>query len=124
MKKFTLVSIVLLSACADYSVNTNVDPKNFKQYVPGAKVSVMQQSELEGKDYKIIRVVEGIACQEKANDRPPQEIDARNDAREQASYLNADAIVIHKCLSIEDEAHCVASISCYAKAISIENGDQ
>ncbi|WP_026959502.1 MULTISPECIES: Rcs stress response system protein RcsF [Aliagarivorans] len=121
MKYLAFVIMTLgLSACSGgYSFNTNLDRENFENYVPASRVQVLEDGQFDELNSEYLGVVEGIACQESSNDMPPQLVDARNDAREQASLIGANTIVIQQCYPVTDPVGCEAMLSCFARAFSV-----
>ena len=122
-------SIVLLVAlltpsCAKINdISTNLDRENFKNYFSPSKVKIVaSEKDFIGK-YKFLALVEGESCQEKVHHAPPNEIDARTEARKKAYKLEANAIIFSQCVMIEEDKaakYCVASTVCYGRAYKVE----
>ncbi|MDO6687393.1 MULTISPECIES: Rcs stress response system protein RcsF [unclassified Agarivorans] len=113
------LSLSILGCSGSYSFNTNVDKENFENYVPAADVTVYQAEDIDPLNAEYIGIVEGVSCQEKTNQAPPQEVDARNDLRAQAASVGANAVTVQQCYPIKDPAACIAMMSCFGKAYKI-----
>ncbi len=120
-KKLTLMLLItaLLSACAQkYSVTTNVDKENFKEYFSPSKVKIYQNEQDISGEFKLIGLVEGDDCQRKAHLAAPDEIIARTQARKKAFDNGANGIIFTSCIDIESKS-CVAQRVCYGKMYKI-----
>jgi RcsF protein len=123
----TSICILGLTACSmGYSVSTNVDKSNFKQYFSPAKVRIYQnESQFNGRA-TLLGIVEGEDCQVKAHHRQPDKVEARTQARRKAYQMHANAIVFTGCALIEkDKAskQCLSSVVCYGKAYQVVQHD-
>lgn len=110
----------LLSGCAqNYSVSTNLDKANFRDYFSPSKVAIYQhEREIVG-DYKLLGLVEGDDCQAKSHLAAPDEINARTQARQKAFEQGANGIIFTSCVHIESKS-CVDQVVCYGKAYQIQ----
>ncbi len=122
MRQLSTIALCLaLTSCSGhYQFNSNLDKENFENYLPATDVEVVTEQYLTQHSHQYLAVVEGISCQEKANQAPPQAVDARNELREQAAELGANAVVIQQCYNIEEPQGCIAMLSCFGKAYQIE----
>ena len=125
--KFKLAIVVMvltLSACtAQYTVSTNLDKENFKDYFSHSQVKVVEDERDFSGRYKLIGMVEGQNCQTKTHHAAPDKIAARTQARQQAFALKAHAVIFTGCALIDDDQankQCVATVVCYAKAYQVE----
>ena len=82
VKLVLAITAITLSACSSqFTVSTNVDKENFQKYFSHSQVKILEdESQLTGR-YKLIGLVEGQSCQEKAHHEAPDEITARTQAR-------------------------------------------
>jgi RcsF protein len=130
IKKFNIVKLTIavallaLSACSSqYTVSTNLDKENFKNYFSPAQVKVVKdEHEFVGR-YKLIGMVEGQNCQARAHHAAPDQIAARTQARRQALKMQANAVIFTGCALIKDDQankQCAATLVCYGKAYQVE----
>ncbi len=125
-KKLTMIGLLILaiSSCSqNITVNSNLDPENFREYFSVGKVSIIKDESELPKPYKYIGLVEGQSCQLKAHHELPNEIDARTDTRKNAITMNANAVLFTSCTLItnnEADKQCIATRVCYAKAYIIQ----
>jgi RcsF protein len=119
-----IIATLTLSACSStYTLSTNLDKENFKDYFSHSQVKVVEDESAFADRYKLIGMVEGQNCQEKSHHAPPSEIEARTQARKAAFGKQANAIIFTGCVLINDDQanqQCVASIVCYGKAYQVE----
>ncbi|WKE64505.1 Rcs stress response system protein RcsF [Gallaecimonas kandeliae] len=115
---------LLLAGCAShYEVNTNLDKDRIHDYFAPGQVQLLGSDALAGKRYQVLGMVSGEACQEKANEPPAKQSDARTDARAKAAKLGANALVIRQCLTLtgkEAAPGCLSQAICQGQAIQIE----
>lgn len=117
----SILSSLLLNACGSYSFKTNIDPENFVEYTKPSRVDVYTNESIVEHRYHSLGMVDGIACQEKANDYIALESDARTDARIKAANLGANAIVFNKCVRLEKTNACNVSVTCYGEAFIVDD---
>lgn len=130
---------MLISACASrYSVSTNLDNENFKNYFSPTKVVIYKDeqamlaqsnsaNDAKKKKYHYLGAVEGEDCQAKEHHQAPDEINARTNARRTAFELGANAIIFSGCALIENneaDKQCIATIVCYGKAYRISANNE
>ena len=118
------LAALFVTGCAKINdISTNLDAENFKNYFSPTKVKIVDsEKDLVGK-YKLLGLVEGESCQEKAHHAAPNEIDARTEARGKAYKLGANASIFSQCVMIEDDKaakYCLASTVCYGRAYQVE----
>ena len=123
-KLLLAVTAITLSACsAQYSLSTNLDKENFRNYYSHSQVNVVEdESQFLGR-YKLIGMVEGQNCQAKSHHALPDKIEARTQARRNAFEQQANAIIFTGCALINDDQanqKCVATVVCYGKAYQVE----
>ncbi|WP_448569924.1 Rcs stress response system protein RcsF [Thalassotalea ganghwensis] len=113
-----------LSGCtSNIAIDSNLDPSNIEAYFSFQQVNVIESLEQISSPYKILGVIEGEACQQKAHHQLPSTSEARTDARRKAANIGANAIYFSSCTLIEhNEAnkHCVATQVCYGQAMFIK----
>lgn len=119
-----IILIASLVGCAGPRVSVkriNQLPIDTKRQV--LSMPIYNESQLFGRKYRIINVVEGISCKNKAWDPPATKTDAINQAKYWAFEIGADALLNIQC----DFPHgttitynCWESITCTAQAIKLE----
>ena len=118
---FVPVVAVAVSACSNVSFHSNLDPRNITEYYKPSQVEVIESdSELDKRPYKLITQVKGMACQLNERDYIATEADARTEARLKAVDAGANAIRFGKCVRIEKSPACQVSVTCYAKALRVD----
>lgn len=125
---------MLISACTSrYSVTTNLDNENFKNYFSPTKVIIYKDkqamlaqssstNDVIKKKYHYLGAVEGEDCQTKTHHQAPDEVNARTNARRTAFELGANAIIFSGCALIEkndSDKQCVATTVCYGQAYRV-----
>ena len=124
----SLISVFLLSCNSNYTVSTNLDSNNFKNYFSPTKVTIYQSEQDIPQHYQLIGVVEGEDCQLKVHHAAPDEINARTNARRQAFKLQANGIVFTSCTIINspiahqspEKQQCLSTVVCYGKAYKVD----
>ncbi len=123
----------LISCNSNYSVSTNLDKSNFKDYFSPSKVSIYEsEKDIEGK-HEYVGLVEGEDCQLKSHHSSPDKINARTDARRIAYEKGANGIIFTGCALVEsnsnaqhtnlDSKQCVSTMVCYGKAFKVANSE-
>ncbi|MCJ8319871.1 MAG: rcsF protein [Colwellia sp.] len=129
-KLFALLLAYLLSSCSsNYTVSTNLDRNNFKDYFSPSKVTIYQNEKEIGKHFNFIGLVEGEDCQLKAHHAQPNEINARTNARRIAFEKQANAIIFTGCAIIDStinnpspqKPQCLSTLVCYGKIYQVGN---
>lgn len=118
----SLAASLLVSACQDVAVETNISPKNFEEYFKPASVDVYTKDTILEQRYHSLGMVAGLACQEKPEDFIARESEARLDALVQAADMGANGIVYGKCIRLERTQACYVSVTCYGEAFVVDNG--
>ncbi|MBY6186935.1 hypothetical protein KUV89_09905 [Marinobacter hydrocarbonoclasticus] len=112
-----LLSGTLLSGCAgNYAIDSNLDKAHFERYFAPGQVKLLSPDAAIG-NAEVLGLVEGISCQARAQDVPANDADARTEMRSQAAELGADAVLLHQCLTLEEQPGCVSARACYGKAL-------
>jgi len=120
-KQITLAifAVSALASCAsNYTVSTNLDKENFDNYFAVGKVQTYDEVKSLPKNHQFVAIVEGSSCQEKPHLAPPDEIDAKNEARRAANKLEANAIIFSECVTLQSDA-CISERLCYGKAYKV-----
>jgi len=133
-KKLTtlIATFVLISCNSNFTVSTNLDSDNFKNYFSPGQVTIYQNEKDMVNRYKLIGLVEGEDCQLKSHHAAPNEINARTHARKQAFEQQANAIVFTGCATINDtianqqpqKKQCLSTLVCYGKAYQIDKNSE
>ncbi len=118
MKK-TFLLLLLLTGCSNYTVNTNLDKKNFTDYFAVSGVDYYQTDELVNKKVTHLGIIEGESCQENVKQPPPEANQAKIAAKRRAAELGANGVVIGACIEMEPSKQCVAGIRCFADAVIV-----
>lgn len=116
---FISLFLLLTTACSNFDYSTNLDKENFDEYFKPSQVVVYQKSDLDDIDHDVIGAVDGSSCQQKENDIPANERDARTKARINAADMNANGIVFQTCLTIEPDKACITNVICYGRALNV-----
>jgi uncharacterized protein YbjQ (UPF0145 family) len=125
MKSFSLlIAIITLSGC----VGPLVPVKNIDELPVSTKrdvlaMAIYNESQLIGKQYRVINIVEGISCKNKTWDPAATKTDAINQAKYWAHEMGADALLNIQCefpRGTTTTYNCWESITCTAQAIKLE----
>ena len=115
-----IVFIALVSGCSNYQFHSNVDKENFDDYFKPSHVVVYEKKQLLDLEYTVLGAVEGSSCQEAEIDVPASEREARTKARFNAADMNANGVIFHSCLNIEQDETCISNVICYGRALDVE----
>jgi RcsF protein len=119
MKKYItplLITCALNISCSgNYTFESNVKPDNAALYFSASKVKMFEDESEFMSSFQYVGLVEGEDCQKKAHLSPPDEINARTEARQAAFLQQANAVIFTHCIDIKTK-HCVAQVVCYGKA--------
>ena len=115
--------MLLFSAC----VGPRVPVKKIEQLPAEERRAVLglpiyNESQLAGKDYAVINLVEGISCKNKTWDPAATKIDAINQAKYWAREQGADGIMNLQCdlpRGATTSYNCWESITCTGQAIKL-----
>ena len=113
---------LLISACQNVAVETNVSPSNFEEYFKPSSVEVYDKKSILDQRYHSLGLVVGLACQEKPDDFVARDTEARLDALIQTADMGGNGIVFNKCIRLERTQSCHVSVTCYAEAFVVDNG--
>ena len=113
---------LLISACQNVAVETNVSPSNFEEYFKPSSVEVYDKKSILDQRYHSLGLVVGLACQEKPDDFVARDTEARSDALIQTADMGGNGIVFNKCIRLERTQSCHVSVTCYAEAFVVDNG--
>lgn len=113
---------LLISACQNVAVETNVSPSNFEEYFKPSSVEVYDKKSILDQRYHSLGLVVGLACQEKPDDFVARDTEARLDALIQTADMGGNGIVFNKCIRLERTQSCYVSVTCYAEAFVVDNG--
>lgn len=92
MTLFTLTSLLLLSGCASYRVDSNIDIKN-KPIVNQTKQIIISEKGLSGQQYQNISPIEVSVKKLTAGHKNPTKQQANEALIERARYIGADAVI-------------------------------
>lgn len=110
-----------LSACSNFSFETNLDPENFEEYAKPARVDVYTQDSILEHRYHSLGMVSGLACQETEQDYIALPEDARTDAKVKIANMGGNGVVFHKCVRLEKTAACAVSVTCYGEGFIVDD---
>ncbi|MBU2894796.1 rcsF protein [Colwellia sp. D2M02] len=112
------ITTLLIGCSGNYAFNSNVKGDNVEEYFSASHVKIYENEKAFSGAKNYLGIVEGEDCQAKSHLAPPDELNARTQARQAAYKLQANAIVFTSCVNIESK-QCVAQIVCYAKAYQV-----
>lgn len=124
MKKSSIYLLLLLTGCVGPLVPVKkIDelPLSVKREV--LSLPIYNESQLTGKNYKIINIVEGISCKNKTWDPAATKTDAINQAKYWAYEQGANALTNIQCempRGTTTTYNCWESITCTAQALDIK----
>lgn len=114
---------VALAGCAGhYAFDSNLDRAEFEQYFAPSQVVLLSPDTPVG-NAQVLGLVEGISCQQRPQDVPANDADARTEMRLEAGKLGANAVKLHQCITLEEQPGCVSARACYGKALKQETQD-
>lgn len=117
--KYLILLTILLTGCAKYPLQTNLDKDNFTHYFSISSVDYYTASELTSYQVQKLGLVEGESCQNADNLPPAEEQQARIDAKRKAAALHANGVIIRSCIAPPASKACLSSYVCYADAITV-----
>ncbi len=113
-----LLLVATCSGCSNYTFNSNIDAKAYKDYFKASDVTVYDAQKHPAIPYTSLKMVDGESCQIKQDDKPASIADARTQARRAAADLGADGIIIRHCAMINTvDTTCITQAICTAQAI-------
>jgi len=126
IKKAALLLLILfLTGCAGPRVAVkNINQLSIETRRQVLSMPIYNESQLFGKKYSVINVVEGISCKNKVWDPAATKTDAINQAKYWAYEIGADGLLNIQCdfpRGTTTTYNCWESITCTAQAIKFEN---
>ncbi|GLP96690.1 Rcs stress response system protein RcsF [Paraferrimonas sedimenticola] len=118
-----MTATALISGCANMEFKTNLDADNFKEYYKASEVEIYESEADAPEQHLNMGLVEGSSCQETQDAPPPNEAEARTQARREAADLGANGVIFQQCIK-ETSNICVAEYICYGQAIYSEFNEQ
>ena len=121
---FLIIAVIAVLGCVGPLVPVKkIDelPVSIKREV--LAMPIYNESQLIGKQYKVINIVEGISCKNKTWDPAATKTDAINQAKYWAHEMGADALLNIQCefpRGTTTTYNCWESITCTAQAIKLE----
>ncbi|PKI17415.1 Rcs stress response system protein RcsF [Colwellia sp. 12G3] len=110
------IALPLLASCSgNYTFESNVKADSAKEYFSASKVKVFKDETEFMSSFQYVGLVEGDDCQKEPHLAPPDDVNARTQARQAAFKQQANAVIFTSCVDIETK-HCVAQVVCYGKA--------
>lgn len=120
-KLFFILPVFCLSGCSWFFFSSNIDPDNFTEYYRAAGIEQYTKADLDKFDsYEDLGDIEGISCQATEKDAEPVEALARRYLLESAADLGANAVIMGKCIELENTLHCLKEYTCYARALKVK----
>ncbi len=123
LKKITMLVMGISTAgCSWFSFSSNVDPRNFREYYKSSLITQYTKEEAVNlPPYDDLGIVEGMDCQISEEYATPKEGVARKLMLENAADSGANAVIIGKCIKVENTLSCISEYTCYAQAIRIHD---
>jgi len=128
--------LILLSGCAhlskNYTVSTNIDRENFKEYFSASRVTVFKNEKEIPSPFKLLGLVEGEDCKVKTHHAAPTKIIAKQTTKTKAFNKGANGIIFTSCILLDNQKlekqngvqradnQCLASFVCYGKAYKFQ----
>jgi hypothetical protein len=113
----------LLTGCGAMVPVVKVEEFSPEQRRAVADVAIYNQTQLIGRKFKVINIVEGISCKNKVWDHAATKSDAIFQARYWAQQMGADGVANLQCdhpRGTTTTYNCWESITCTAEAIKFE----
>jgi len=124
MRKFlSILIVVALTGCGAMVPTVKVDYMSVEQRRAINSLEIYNTTQLIGKSYSIITIVEGISCKNKVWDHAATKTDALFQAKHWAREAGADAIKNVQCDSPRGTTvtyNCWESVTCTAEAIKFK----
>lgn len=117
-----LCGLALTGCAGDYAIDSNLDRSEFEQYFAPSQVQLLSPETPIG-NAEVLGLVEGISCQQRPQDVPANDADARTEMRLEAGKLGANAVRLHQCIPLEEQPGCTSARACYGKALKLEPQD-
>jgi uncharacterized protein YbjQ (UPF0145 family) len=124
MRKMGLIGgmflVITLTACGPFVHVDKVSPEEASRVQD--KVKIYNNSQLFGKSFEVVNVIEGNSCKSKTWDKPASRPAAIEQLRFQAYRLGANGITNIQCHNREETSlstNCWDLISCTAEAVKV-----
>jgi len=120
---FTLPWVLLIAGCGAMVPTVKFDEMTVEQRRAVNALEIYNISQLAGRDYTIITIVEGISCKNKVWDHAATKTDALFQTKHWAREAGADAITNVQCDSPRGTTvtyNCWESVTCTAEAIKFK----
>jgi len=114
---------ILLVACGAMVPVVKQEQLTSEQRRAANSVTIFNATQLQGKSFKVINIVEGISCKNKVWDPAATKSDAVFQAKYWAKEMGADGIANLQCefpRGTTTTYNCWESITCTAEAIKLE----
>jgi uncharacterized protein YbjQ (UPF0145 family) len=114
---------MLLAGCGPMVPVRDMDTLSPPERAAVQNVQIFNAAQLTGKPFRVLTIVEGISCKNKAWDHAATRSDAINQARYWAHQAGADGITAVQCDSPRGTTttyNCWESITCTAEAVKLE----
>jgi uncharacterized protein YbjQ (UPF0145 family) len=118
-----LIVALLLSGCGAMVPVVKQEELTAQQKREVNEVAIFNSSQLVGKDFTVLKIVEGISCKNKTWDPAATRSDAIFQARYWAKQMGADGIANLQCdhpRGTTTSYNCWESITCSAEAIKLK----
>lgn len=118
---FSLIAV--LAGCGSFVPTVRMEDLSVEQRRAANDIAIFNQTQLIGKKYKILNIVEGISCKNKVWDHAATKSDAIFQAKYWALQMGADGISNLQCdvpRGTTTTYNCWESITCTAEAIKFE----
>jgi hypothetical protein len=115
--------IAMIAGCGSFVPTVRMEDLSVEQRRAANDVQIFDQTQLIGKKYKILNIVEGISCKNKLWDHAATKSDAIFQAKYWALQMGADGITSLQCdfpRGTTTTYNCWESITCTAEAIKFE----
>ena len=120
---FLPVLAVSVSGCGAMVPVVKMDDISAEQRRAVNEIAIYNQTQLMGRKFKVVNIVEGISCKNKLWDHAATRSDAIYQARYWAAQMDADGIANIQCDNPRGTTttyNCWESITCSAEAIKFE----
>jgi hypothetical protein len=120
---FLWLITTLLTGCGAMVPVVKIDDISPEQRRSVNEVAIYNQTQLFGRKFKVINIVEGISCKNKVWDHAATKSDAIFQARYWAQQMGADGVANLQCdhpRGTTTTYNCWESVTCTAEAIKFE----
>lgn len=120
-----LIALLLMTACVGPLVPVkNLDELSVEERRAALGLPIFNESQLSGKNYVVVNMVEGISCKNKVWDAAATKTQAINQAKYWAKEQGADGIMNLQCdlpRGTTTTYNCWESITCTGQAIKLKD---